>query len=141
MRLESDGTLKMFALYPIPQLVLEKGSVLFVDELNARLHPLLVENFIQTFLNPQTNPNQAQLVFTTHDTWQMSTNMLRRDEIWFTRKDKNGVSVLYSLTDCKNEDGSKVRKDEDFEKNYLKGKYHAVPAVKKFHVKINKKEN
>lgn len=141
LRLESDGTLKMFALYPLLQLVLEKGCILFVDELNARLHPLLVDNFIQTFLNQETNPNQAQLVFTTHDTWQMSTNMLRRDEIWFTQKDEDGISFLYSLADCKNEDGSKIRKDEDFEKNYLRGKYKAVPEIKKFNVKINKKEN
>ncbi len=140
LRLESDGTLKMFALYPILQLVLEKGSVLFIDELNARLHPLLVENFVKTFLNPQTNPNQAQLIFTTHDTWQMASNMLRRDEIWFTKKDENGVSVLYSLADCKNEDGSKVRKDEDFETNYLKGKYSAIPKIKGFNIKDNKNE-
>lgn len=141
LRLESDGTLKMFALYPLLQSVLEKGSILFVDELNARLHPLLVDNFIQTFLNTKTNPNQAQLVFTTHDTWQMATNMLRRDEIWFTQKDEHGISFLYSLAECKNEDGSKVRKDEDFEKNYIRGKYKAVPEIKKINVKINKKEN
>ncbi|MBQ6805973.1 MAG: ATP-binding protein, partial [Lachnospiraceae bacterium] len=66
--LESAGTLKMFALYPELQEVLEKGSVFFIDELNARLHPLLVRNFLLTFLNPEINTNHAQLVFTTHDT-------------------------------------------------------------------------
>ena len=66
---ESDGTLKMFALYPALQDALECGGVLFVDELNARLHPLLVRGFLITFLNPETNPNHAQLVFTTHDSW------------------------------------------------------------------------
>lgn len=63
---ESAGTLKMFALYPELQEVLEKGSVFFIDELNARLHPLLVRNFLLTFLNPNINVNHAQLVFTTH---------------------------------------------------------------------------
>ena len=136
LRLESDGTLKMFALYPILQSVLKKGSILFVDELNARLHPLLVRNFVQTFLNFESNPHRAQLVFTTHDTWQLATDILRRDEIWFTEKDKKGVSALYSLADCKNDDGTKIRKDEDFEKNYLSGKYNAIPDITAFDIKI-----
>jgi len=101
---------------------------------------LLVRNFIQTFLRPESNPNHAQLVFTTHDTWQMATDILRRDEIWFTQKDENGISILYSLADCKNEDGTKIRKDEDFEKNYLHKKYGAIPNIKNFDVKINNKK-
>ena len=68
--------------------VLEKGSVFFIDELNARLHPLLVRYFLLTFLNPEINTNHAQLVFTTHDTWQLSNQLLRRDEIWFVEKDE-----------------------------------------------------
>lgn len=83
---ESDGTLKMFALYSALQDTLENGGVLFVDELNARLHPLLVRSFLITFLNPEINSKHAQLVFTTHDSWQLSNNLLRRDEIWFTEK-------------------------------------------------------
>lgn len=134
LRLESDGTLKMFALYPRLQAVLEQGSVLFVDELNARLHPLLVRNFVQVFLNPMSNPNKAQLVFTTHDTWQLGSDYLRRDEIWFTAKDKSGVSTLYSLADCVDDEGVKIRKDENFEKNYLQGKYLAIPQIKPFDV-------
>ena len=104
--LESAGTLKMFAFYPKLQEVIEKGSVFFIDELNARLHPLLVRNFLLTFLNPEININHAQLVFTTHDTWQLSHQLLRRDEIWF------------------------VEKDESYEKNYLLGKYGAIPILK-----------
>jgi len=129
---ESDGTLKMFALYPALQDTLESGGVLFVDELNARLHPLLVRGFLITFLNPETNPNHAQLVFTTHDSWQLSNNLLRRDEIWFTEKEPSGVSTLYSLADFVDEDGSKIRKDESYEKNYLLGKYGAIPTLKYF---------
>ncbi len=131
---ESDGTLKMFALYPVLQNALEKGGVLFVDELNARLHPLLVRSFLITFLNPETNPNHAQLVFTTHDSWQLSNNLLRRDEIWFTEKDGGGVSALYSLADFLDENGTKIRKDESYEKNYLLGKYGAVPTLKYFDI-------
>lgn len=127
---ESAGTLKMFALYPELQEVLEKGSVFFIDELNARLHPLLVRNFLLTFLNPQININHAQLVFTTHDTWQLSNQLLRRDEIWFVEKDDRGVSTLYSLADFVDEDGVRIRKDESYEKNYLIGKYGAIPTLK-----------
>ena len=129
---ESDGTLKMFALYPALQDTLENGGVLFVDELNARLHPLLVRSFLITFLNPTINTKNAQLVFTTHDSWQLSNNLLRRDEIWFTEKDKQGVSTLYSLADFIDEDGAKIRKDESYEKNYLLGKYGAIPTLKYF---------
>lgn len=126
---ESAGTLKMFALYPELQAVLESGSVFFVDELNARLHPLLVRNFILAFLNPEINVNHAQLIFTTHDTWQLSNQLLRRDEIWFTEKNQDGLSTLYSLADFVDEDGSRIRKDESYEKNYLLGKYGAIPTL------------
>ena len=128
--MESAGTLKMFALYPELQEVLEKGSVFFIDELNARLHPLLVRNFLLTFLNPKINVNHAQLVFTTHDTWQLSNQLLRRDEIWFVEKDERGVSTLYSLADFVDEAGLRIRKDESYEKNYLIGKYGAIPNLK-----------
>ena len=126
---ESAGTLKMFALYPELQAVLKRGSVLFVDELNARLHPLLVRNIILTFLNPEINVNHAQLIFTTHDTWQLSNQLLRRDEIWFTEKDQNGLSTLYSLADFIDGEGNRIRKDESYEKNYLIGKYGAIPTL------------
>ena len=128
--MESAGTLKMFALYPELQDVLEKGSVFFIDELNARLHPLLVRNFLLTFLNPEINTNHAQLIFTTHDTWQLSNQLLRRDEVWFTEKDGQGISKLYSLADFVDESGARIRKDESYEKNYLIGKYGAIPTLK-----------
>ena len=130
LSLESAGTLKMFALYPELQEVLDKGSVFFIDELNARLHPLLVRNFLLTFLNPEINKNYAQLIFTTHDTWQLSNQLLRRDEIWFVEKDERGVSSLYSLADFVDEDGGRIRKDESYEKNYMVGKYGAIPMLK-----------
>lgn len=132
LREESSGTLKMFSLYQGLKDVLQNGGVYFIDELNARLHPLLVRNFILSFLNPEMNTKHAQLIFTTHDTWQLSNQLLRRDEIWFTDKDKNGVSSLYSLADFVDDDGSRIRKDESYEKNYLIGKYGAIPGLKSF---------
>jgi len=98
----------------------------------TRLHPLLVRSFLITFLNPEINSKHAQLEFTTHDSWQLSNNLLRRDEIWFTEKDCNGVSALYSLADFVDEDGIKIRKDESYEKNYLLGKYGEIPTLKYF---------
>lgn len=128
---ESAGTLKMFALYPELQMVLERGSVLFIDELNDRLHPLLVRNFLLTFLNPKININNAQLVFTTHDAWQLSSGLLRRDEIWFTEKDGRGLSTLYSLVDIKGGDEAYDHEDVNYAENYLLGKYGAIPTLKK----------
>ncbi|MPN26749.1 hypothetical protein SDC9_174174 [bioreactor metagenome] len=132
LKLESAGTLKMFAIYPLLQEVLESGGVLCIDELNARLHPLLVRTIIILFLDSETNVNHAQLIFTTHDAFQLSSNILRRDEVWFVEKSESGISSLYSLVDFVDEDGSKIRKDENYEKNYLLGKYGAIPTMKAF---------
>jgi len=132
LKLESAGTLKMFALYPLLQDVLAAGGVLFVDELNSKLHPLLVRAFIITFLNPEINKNNAQLIFTTHDSWQLDNNLLRRDEIWFVEKSDEGISTIYSLADFFDDNGEKIRKDESYEKNYLLGKYGAIPNMKDF---------
>lgn len=131
---ESAGTLKMVGLYSSLQRALQKGSVFFVDELNSRLHPLLVRNFMLSFLNPKINRNHAQLVFTTHDTWQLSNQLLRRDEVWFVEKDRQGISTLYSLADFVDEDGVRIRKDESYEKNYLLGKYGAIPTLRNIDV-------
>ncbi len=130
LKLESSGTLKMFALYPSLKEVLDEGGILFVDELNARLHPLLVRNIILTFLTSEINTHNAQLIFTTHDIWQFSNELLRRDEIWMINKNSDGVSELYSLADFKDEGGNKVRRDEALAKKYLTGKYGAIPALK-----------
>lgn len=83
LELESVGIFKMFAVYLELQEVLEKGFVFFMDELNACLHLLLVRNFLLTFLNPRINANHAQLEITIHDTWQLSNQLLKSDEIWF----------------------------------------------------------
>lgn len=130
LKQESSGTQKMFELYPSIKEVLDNGGTLFVDELNARLHPLLVRNIILTFLSEEINTMNAQLIFTTHDIWQFSNDLLRRDEIWMVNKNNDGISELYSLADFKDEDGNKVRRDEDLAEKYMLGNYGAIPALK-----------
>lgn len=127
---ESGGTLKMFALYPSVKEVLDKGATLFVDELNARLHPMLVRNIILTFLSPEINTRNTQLIFTTYDIWQFSNDLLCRDEIWMVSKNNDGVSELYSLGEFKDEDGNKIRRDEVLSKKYIAGNYGTIPALK-----------
>lgn len=125
---ESAGTLKMFSLYQYIMDALKNGGVLFIDELNARLHPIIVANIINTFSNKEINKTGAQLIITTHDVIHLDTNYIRRDEIWFTEK-VNGESELYSLADFEDMDGKKIRKDENYLKNYLLGKYGAIPNI------------
>ena len=117
MQLESAGTQKMFILFPFFNNILKNGQVIFIDELNSRLHPLLIRTIIQMFLNKDINKNHAQLIFTSHDIWQLKSDVMRRDEIWFTEKNERGESSLYSLSDFIDENGEKIRKDEDYQKN------------------------
>ena len=129
MNEESSGTKKMFSLYQTLLDVLEKGGVFFADELDIKLHPLLMRNILLTFTDKEKNSKNAQLIFTTHNTIYMDMDLLRRDEIWFVEKN-NGVSNLYSLDDITNEKGEKVRKDSNYEKHYLLGNYGAIPNLK-----------
>ena len=129
MNEESSGTKKMFSLYQTLLDVLRKGGVFFADELDIKLHPLLMRNILLTFTDKEKNSKNAQLIFTTHNTIYMDMDLLRRDEIWFVEKD-NGVSNLYSLDDITNEKGEKVRKDSNYEKHYLLGNYGAIPNLK-----------
>ena len=129
MNEESSGTKKMFSLYQTLLDALENGGVFFADELDIKLHPLLMRNILLTFTDKEKNPNNAQLIFTTHNTIYMDMDLLRRDEIWFVEKD-NGVSNLYSLDDITNEKGEKVRKDSNYEKHYLLRNYGAIPNLK-----------
>lgn len=126
---ESSGTQKMITLFMHFHRVIQGGYPIFIDELNAKLHPLLVRLILNMFANPETNPNNAQLIFTTHDSWLMKKDILRRDEIWFTDKNINGVSELYSLVEFKDDKGKNIRNDENYEKNYLLGKYGAIPNL------------
>ena len=119
---ESDGTLRFFefTFYVLDSLV--SGGVLFVDELESNLHPLLVRSLVELF-NSNLNKNGAQLVFTTHDSNLLSGALFRRDQIWFIEKDRTGASLLYPLTDFS------PRREEALEKGYLEGRYGAIPFL------------
>lgn len=131
MDTESSGTRKMFTMYPSLKNVLMNGGVIFIDEMSDRLHPLLQRNIILTFLNPELNPKNAQLIFTTHDVTLIATNLLRRDEIWIVEKQKDSSSQLYSLTDFKNAQNSTIHKNDSVWKRYLLGEYGGIPNLDK----------
>lgn len=123
---ESSGTQKFFALTGPILDVLENGYILVVDELDSRLHPNLVCKIVSLFNSAELNKNNAQLIFNTHDTNLLNSGLFRRDQVWFTEKNKLGETSLYSLADFKS---NEVKKTESFEENYIRGKYGAVPFL------------
>ena len=124
---ESDGTKKLFNMAgPIVD-TLRKGKSLFVDELDAQLHPLLTREVVNLFNCLGTNPNGAQLIFTTHDTNMLSKKLLRRDQVVFVEKDKRAQTHLTPMMSIVLGNGAKPRTDSNYEKNYLEGKYGAIP--------------
>ena len=122
---ESDGTRKLFA-FAGPWLdTLKNGFVVIVDELHDNLHPKLVQFLIELFHSAETNPKNAQLVFTTHETSILNQEVFRRDQIWFCEKDESKATRLYPLSDFS------PRKDrENLEMSYLAGRYGALPYVR-----------
>ena len=123
---ESDGTQQMFALAAPFVDTLENGKVLFIDEIDASLHPMLCQYLVSIFNSKEKNPNNAQLVFTTHDISLLSEEFLRRDQIYFTDKNEKGATELFSLSDISE------RKGVDFAKRYLEGRYNALPYIADF---------
>ena len=123
---ESEGSKKYFRLSgPIID-TLKEGKILVIDELDARLHPILTIEIVKLFNSKRSNPYNAQLIFATHDTNILSANVFRRDQIWFAEKDNEESTDLYSLVEYKLPKG-KVRNDASFEKDYIQGRYGAVP--------------
>jgi len=121
---ESLGTTMLFLYGPFLKETLDKGKVLFIDEIDRSMHPFVVSYLISLFSSDRNNG--AQLIVTTHDTSQLSLESFRRDQIYFTEKDqKTGASDLYSLDDFE----KPVRKDENIRKKYLQGRYGAIPYV------------
>lgn len=132
---ESSGTQKFFALTGPVLNVLESGFTLVVDELDSKLHPNLICKLVSLFNSKELNPKNAQLIFNTHDTNLLSSGLFRRDQIWFTDKNKFGEARIYSLADFKTDE---VRKTEPFEDNYIRGKYGAIPFLDTFEDLIHK---
>jgi hypothetical protein len=122
-RQESDGTQKLFYLTGPLIDTLANGKMLWIDEMEARMHPLITRAIIGLFNSLETNPKRAQLIFTTHDTNLLSNKLFRRDQIWFIEKDHQGCSHLYSLAELK------VRNDASFENDYIQGRYGAIPFI------------
>lgn len=128
---ESSGTKKLFGLLPFIAESLLNGTTLVIDELDAKIHPMLLRHIIMMFNNMEVNSHKAQLIFTSHDLSTMNNDVFRRDEIWFVAKGKGQNSQLYSLVEFKDDKGGSVRNDEKYDKRYLEGRYGADPYLKK----------
>lgn len=127
---ESEGTQKLFELSPFIYQALKEQKTIIIDEFDARFHPLLTKKILELF-NSKENKG-AQLIFTTHDTNLLSSDLLRRDQIEFVEKDKYGASHLYSLVQFKG-----IRNNASFEKDYIQGKYGAIPFLGNFNKILN----
>ena len=138
---ESSGTNKVIDISgPIFDTLLT-GGVLVIDELDAKLHPLMTAAITNLFNSPEYNTYNAQLIFATHDTNLLSYGRFRRDQIYFLEKDKYEASDLYSLIEYKEEGtNAKVRKDRSFEKDYINGRYGAIPFIGNFEELFNKRQ-
>ena len=128
--MESSGIQKLYGIIPLIAKSLLFGETLVVDELDTKLHPMVIRRIMEFYTDIENvNHSGAQLIFTSHDLPTMSIDLLRRDEIWFVEKDESLVSVLSRLTDKKREKGDAVRKDAKFDKQYMEGKYGALPKL------------
>jgi len=120
---ESTGTQKLYALAGPLLDILQKGSIMVIDELDRSLHPLLVRKIIEVFHNPALNKMGAQLMFSTHDATLLDGNLLRRDQVWLLQKDSSQSATLTPLTDFH------PRNDEALLKGYLLGRYEGIPVL------------
>ena len=123
-RQESEGTRKLFALSGPLLAALASGTPFVADEFDARLHPIMTRKLVELFNSRQTNGLGAQLIFTTQDANLLDNRLFRRDQIWFTEKDLQGATHLYSLAEFRG-----VRNDSSFGKDYIKGRYGAIPFL------------
>lgn len=128
---ESNGTIKLFGMLPHIARCLLEGTTLIIDELDAKLHPVLLKYIIGLFSDRSINKKGAQLIFTSHDLSTMNSETFRRDEIWFIAKGEDQSSMLYSLIEFKHEDGRSERKDARYDKRYLEGRYGADPYLRR----------
>ena len=128
---ESSGTKKLFGLLPYIVSSLIYGTTLVIDELDAKIHPLLLKHIIELYTDMNVNKEKGQLIFTSHDLSTMNNEVYRRDEIWFVAKGRDQNTKLYSLVEFKDGNGVSVRKDARYDKQYLEGKYGADPYLQR----------
>lgn len=125
LKYESNGTIRMLRILPAVFEILDVGGVLFIDEIENGLHPNLVKLLVGLFNSNETNPQNAQLVCTTHDT--LLLNNVRRDQVWFTDKNQYGETQINRLSEFPN-----VRGNENIGAKYLQGVFGAVPDIPDF---------
>ena len=133
---ESAGTNRLLAVGGLALDALSDGTTLIIDELDRSLHPFLTRIIIEMFNDPRTNPNNAQLIFSTHDISILTNKLFRRDQFWFTEKGIKGNTELYSLGDING-----VRKDVSYEKFYMNGLFGGIPNVNFYDFNFNLKKN
>ena len=126
---ESDGTKKLIVALPTLLLALQEGRTIVIDELDAKLHPKLLRYIIMLFKNPSVNKHGAQLLFTSHDMTTMKNTVFRRDEIWFAAEDEKHQSKIYSLSDIRQLDNTRIKNTAAYDKQYLEGRYGADPYL------------
>ena len=129
--MESEGTKKVIELSGPIFDTLINGKTLIVDELDARLHPLLTRNIVLLFMDPERNKHGAQLIFATHDTNLLDLSVLRRDQIWFAEKDKVESTDIYSLVEFEEDGQEEPNNKHDIERDYIRGRYGAIPFIGK----------
>ncbi len=122
---QSEGAIKMFELSPFIIKALSNGETIVIDEFDARFHPLITKRIVELFNS--TDNTKSQLIFVTHDTNLLSHELLRRDQIDFVEKDSCSESHLYTLVQFKG-----IRNNASFEKDYINGKYGAIPFLGNF---------
>ena len=122
---ESAGTRRLYEIAPMLIYGLTKPGVWIVDELDCQLHPRVAELIVMLFHDRRANKANAQLVFTTHNTSLMSSDLFRRDQVWFTQKRDDGATELVCLDEY-----GEVRGDTNFERWYRQGRFEAVPEVR-----------
>lgn len=128
---ESSGTIKIFNSIPFIISILLHGGTLIVDELDAKLHPMLLQYIIQLFNDPDINKGRGQLIFTSQDIMTMTSENFRRDEIWFAAKNIEEATQVYSLVEFKDVRGKGIRRDASYNKQYMEGRYGADPFLRK----------
>lgn len=125
--MESEGTKKVIEMSGPIFNALHKGDILVVDELDAKLHPILTRSIIKLFMTPELNTKGAQLICATHDTHLLNPELLRRDQIWFTEKDRTEATDVYSLVEFRHHPSA-----QSIEHDYINGRYGAIPFISGF---------
>ena len=128
---ESRGTQKLFALLPRIIISLKNGNLTVIDEMDAKLHPKLIQYIIELYKDKEINKKGAQLIITSHDLTTMTKDVFRRDEILFAAKDRENSSEIYSLYEIRDTNGQHISTKTAYNKQYMEGRYGADPYLQR----------